>query len=531
MALPAIIGMAVSAIGGGSALATVASGIMGGLGAAYSNKQNKKALQARNAANRQAFGEAKAAELEAQRINDEGVQTGLNRPFERNVMTGTAQRAYLGGINLGARDLADRIMAKQTEFEQLDPEEDGEALQREIQALVAQKNSLEFQALTDAGSGYEWMRDRADAAAGGIYSDGPDSLLNRQLGAYGDVWGQRAGLDPFRQQANVGFEGFEEYMTDPERLAASQALSLERAQATEDPVTQQLRLEATDAANLENIQDLRRQQAENIVANANQTSNELANRLGARRAYGGSSTATNRGQADIMLGAMQAASRARLGAGMQNAEESEAWRQARIQAQVMNQGDIKGTEQSVLGARLANENQRLSAQREQDVAGLGALKRRLQTGLTGIGEAMQSADERRMLEMKGMDLELSSMNLPGQLASLRQADLIRPEQALAGLNQLRYGSMAPSHIGRGTMTAVTPPVMETAGPQQSVLGGIFRSVMPTITQNMASNKAFSQKKDLLQMQLDAQYGGFQPGGQSSINFGMQPNYGLLRGSM
>ena len=522
MALPMILPALATAVGGGSALATVASGAMGAFGAMSANKNNKKAIDARNAANRAAYGEAKAAELEAQRINDEGVQTGLNRPFERNIMTGTAQRAYLGGLNPAARDLANQIMAKQAEFDRIEGDEGGEktrALQEEIQSLVAQKDSLEFQSLTDAGSGYEWMRDRADAAAGGIYSEGPDNLLNRQIDSYGDVWGQRAGLDPFRQESLTGIEAAEQGMTDPNRFAAMQAMAIERAQATDDPITQQLRLDATDTDYLADIQNFRRQRAENIVANANFASNELTNRLGARRAYGGSSTATNRGNADIMLSALQAASNARLGADEENAAQLEDWRQMNIQAQVMNQADNKAFQQNMIGARMGNEDQMISAQREQDASGLDALNRRLQAGLQGRNELMQNADDKRMLQMKGMDLELSSINLPGQLAGLRQADLMRSEQALAGLNQLRYGSMAPTHIGRGNMTAVTPPVMETAGPKQSVLGGIFKSVMPMVTGNMASNKAFGQKKDLLKMQLDRKYGGGGDGRSGNYVFG------------
>lgn len=433
-------------------------------GAYSAQRQQKK----QNQANAEAFERQHFLEKEQDLRNQEGVMARLMRPFERSVMTPGSQRLYLGGLNESARALSSQIMAKQAEYEALDSVdgqaptgETAESLMADIRELTAQKDSVEFQALEDSRTQYTGLMDQADLAGRGIFTG---DLLASQQAAFDPMQTLRAGFDPYRKQANVGLEGFEEYMTDPNRLAAQQALALERAQATEDPVTQQLRLEATDAANLANIQDLRRQEAENIVANANQTSNELANRLGARRAYGGSSTATNRGQADIMLGAMQAASRARLGARMQNAEEDEAWRQSRIQAQVMNQADNEALEQSVLGARLRNEGSRLSAQREQDVAGLNALKRRLQTGLTGMGEAMQTADERRQLIMQNEALKLANLNLPSDLLGQRQAEGMGTEIALQKINAMRMSPMTFSKIGPGNYMPPQVPVKKvTAG--------------------------------------------------------------------
>jgi len=495
---------------------------LGGLSAYSQQKQQKK----QNAANMAAFERQHALEKEQDLRNREGVMSLLQRPFERSVMTPQSQRLFLGGLNEQARALSEQIMVKQAEYEALKTvdgtaPEDGGALMAEIRELTAQKDSVEFQALSDARSQYSGLVDQADLTGQDIFTG---ALAARQQAAYDPMQSLRGELDPFRQQANVGFEAAEKGIYDLDEYAAGQALALERVQATDDPPTRDLRLEATDFNNLAKVQDLRRQQAEGIIAGGQQTYNEMMNREGAGRVYGGSSTVGHGLQAAIGLQTAQAASRARLGAEMQNAQEAEAWRQSRIQALMMNQADSKGLEDNVFKVRMDNEGQRRLAQREQNMAGLDALQRSFQTSMQGKAETMQTADEQRQLAMQSEALKLANLNLPSDLAAQRQGQLLATENAQQNMFANRSSAMAPFKVGGGNYMPPTVPTKKvTAGGL-----GIFLAAAGPAMQGMAANSAnataFKQQKKLIKLRGQYGQGGGYGGGDGSGSGGSGMGY-------
>jgi len=400
------------------------------------------------------------------------------------------------------------------------------ALNANTQQLAIQKETADRGALMDVSESYRPLAQAAHGTATGLFDD---SLYGRELAATQPVWDIRSEMDPLRREYLPQFEEAEMAMTDPQRYAAYQQLALDRAEALRDPETAALRLEGADPAYLQGIQDLREKQAAAGATAAQMGAQEQLGQLALGRAYGGSSTASNRLMANVMSNALQQAAQQRLANQMTAGLENEEARRQLVQQRMLNVADTERVDQALLGAQMANEQQRLQALREQQEYGIAGLGRRQDVGMQGITDRLATADEQRKLTLQNELRKIANINLPFDMQRQSMQALTAPAMEYARLQQaaqqpLQFGRIGPTNYQPVselpyTATPSTGMIMGSAlGSLGSQLGGLYAANQQHQQMQDLQDAAFGQQNKLQkkyfkgQQQLELQRQGLPYGG-------------------
>lgn len=497
MALPAALGLAGVAAGGGTGLALGLAGTAAGMIGA--RRQQKK----QNALNEAAFQRQKALEEEAHRRNYEGVYSLLARPFERYSMIPATQRAYLSGLTPEAQTLGDQIFEKMQRIQVLQnkPEptdadvSELESLGNAVADLTGQKQTLEQAALTAERDRYADLLAAGDRTARGLFDT---SILAREQAAMDPLQSLRATVAPLREGYLPQIEAAETSLTDPALYDRLQELALARAESGRSPLTDQLRLDAADVSHMADLQRQRESMADLIAGNAQRALAEQENTLGASRVYGGSSTAMNRARADVMLDALAQAANARSSARMANLQENEAFRRAHLEARMANEADRLGIEQLLADTRLRNEQQDADLNRQRRANELNAILRRRDTQLQGVQESMQTADEKQRLQLNDIQRQMQNISLGDQLVGRAQARLSQPLDAANRLAGLRQNLFAPFRVGVGNYRPPAVPVPQATINASQMIGGLLKPWGNHLVKQSAGDTAFNRQNQLMQ---------------------------------
>jgi len=505
MALPAIALAGVGAAAGGS----VGAMALGGMGLNYLGQ--RKAISAQNAANEAAFRRQWALEQEADRLNKSHIYAYPLRPFERSYMIPSAMSASLAGITPEAQAIGDQIWEKQQRLMALDRIEDQQdadineiqVLNDEVAELARQKSAIESEALAAERSRYDDIVARADETARGIF-DG--SLLSERLAAMDPMQRLRASLDPLRADYRPRMEAAEDRTLASDQYDQLRQLEIEGVRAGESPLTQELRLRATDASNIEEMQENRRKRAEAIVAAQEQALLQTENELAAKGRFGASSSVMNRLMA---LGKMESAARAaeaRLNAEAQNLQESETWRQARNRALMDNEAQRRQEMVALIGARFRNATQEAELENRRRQLEETQLAREMDDRLLGVSDAMTTAGERQAATMSDIGTKVSNINLPTQLRDRGVSDLTAQEAYMQRLMQGRMAPVGPWAVGTSNMQPPQVPVAQVMPNLYSLAGGALSAGAQHFGQQAAGNQAFNRQKKLMAQSHQNQLG-------------------------
>ena len=550
-AAPAAAAGGLGALGWGA----LGAGVGGSLLSAFGEKGGAELERAENE-RRNVMGQM--ANMDAYRMNNEGVMTLANRGFEVGTLNPMLQTGFLGtgltpasiSIGMEMAELsrqAEAARIKMAKWEKANPkpapqvvktsgflgigggartdysnvrkweadrrafmeplEQQVAALNANTQQLAIQKETSDRGALMDVSESYKPLAQAAHGAAVGLFDD---SLYGREVAATQPTWDIRGELDPLRQSYLPQFEGAEMAMTDPQRYAAYQQLAIDRAEALRDPETAALRLEGADPAYLQGIQALREQQATAGATAAQMGAQEQLGQLALGRAYGGSSTASNRLMANVMGNALQQAAQQRLANQMTAGLETEEARRQMVQQRMLNVADTERVDQALLGAQMSNEQQRLQSLREQQEYGIAGLGRRQDVGVQGITDRLATADEQRQLTLQNELRKIANIGLPSDMQRQALQGLMQPAMDYSKLQQ---AALAPLQFGRPGTTdfrpipelpyTATPSTGQIIGSALGSLGSGLGGMYASNVQNKAMTDLQSQGfKNQQQLQKD-----------------------------
>ena len=367
------------------------------------------------------------------------------------------------------------------------------ALNANTQQLAIQKETADRGALMDVSESYRPLAQAAHGTATGLFDD---SLYGRELAATQPVWDIRGEMDPLRREYLPQFEEAEMAMTDPQRYAAYQQLALDQAEALRDPETAALRLEGADPAYLQGIQDLREKQATAGATAAQMGAQEQLGQLALGRAYGGSSTASNRLMANVMSNALQQAAQQRLANQMTAGLENEEARRQLVQQRMLNVADTERVDQALLGAQMANEQQRLQALREQQEYGIVGLGRRQDADLLGVSDRMATADEQRQLTLQNELRKIANINLPFDMQRQSMQALTAPAMEYARLQQAAQQPLQFARVGPTNYQPVSEMPYTATPSTGQIMGSALGSLGTQLGGLYASNQQYKQMMDL-----------------------------------
>ena len=565
----------------GAAATMAGAGLGMGVGGVLSQGFGEKAMgEEERAENERRNAMNQLSVQDAYRMNNEGVMSLANRGFEVGTLNPMLQTGFLGtgltpssiGIGMEMAELsrqAESARIKMAKWDESNPkpapqvvkssgflgigggartdytavrrwEADRRAfmepLQQQVAALNANTQQLAIQketadrgALMDVSESYKPLAQAAHQTASGIFDD---SLYGREVAATQPVWDIRGEMDPLRREYLPQFESAEMAMTDPQRYAALQQLAIDRAEALRDPETAALRLEGVDPAYLQGIQALREQQATAGATAAQMGAQEQLGQLALGRAYGGSSTASNRLMANVMGNALQQASQQRLANQMTAGLETEEARRQMVQQRMLNVADTERVDQALLGAKFTNEQQRLQALREQQEYSLAGLGRRQDVDTQGVTDRLATADELRKLTLQDELRKIANPMLPFDMNRAANQAIMQPSLDYNRLQTSALGPLQFGKVGVGNLNPVpTMPYQATpstgqilgtaAGSLASNLGGLYASNQQQQQMMDLQKRGFKNQQKLQEQWLDRRYPASLPatGGQELDLFG------------
>lgn len=506
--------------------------VLGIAGSVLSSRSQRKAQSQQNQYNEESYLRQVEAEKERDYLNQYGVYSRLQRPFEEAMLTQMQRRMRLGGFTPETRQVGQDLLNLQREYdkiETLNPQGEKETdeaystrlnaaqdlMQTRIDEKLKEKSDIEYAALSETSAQFDPMRQYEQAAGMGIY-DG--SMLENRLASMKEGQDLRSQLGETRQQYLPGIEAAQNVLYDPSRTDEIRKLNLKRAEDLDNERTRALRLlAARDRSVTDPLQQGRLDLAEANVAGIRDAALAQAQAAGMGRTYGGSSTVLNKTQAALAMQGNQQAAVQRAAAIQQNLMEDQGLLKKDYAMQAANLLDVMQQQRRVNDAGMQNAQQLEAARVQRDRNALDQIQNRQGLDLQSLNEQQMTAAEIDAAKLAAQRMQLSNIGISDRLYGSAIDAKTAVERQLQALDQQRERSMAVSHTGQGGMLPIDVPA-----PRASVKdywGSGLSAAGNYLMGQQGQQTSFENRMKLMKQQGLNQQGMYAPRPQQQQMFG------------